>query len=58
MNSASGALGHPIAKGTDLAPLIAELMGRRTGVGKGKGGSMHLADFKVGRGDSNRRVAT
>jgi pyruvate dehydrogenase E1 component alpha subunit len=40
--------GHPIAKGADLAPLMAELMGRRTGVCRGKGGSMHLADFSVG----------
>jgi acetoin:2,6-dichlorophenolindophenol oxidoreductase subunit alpha len=40
--------GHPIAKGAELAPLMAELMGRRTGVCRGKGGSMHLADFGVG----------
>jgi acetoin:2,6-dichlorophenolindophenol oxidoreductase subunit alpha len=40
--------GHPIAKGAELAPLMAELMGRRTGVCHGKGGSMHLADFGVG----------
>jgi acetoin:2,6-dichlorophenolindophenol oxidoreductase subunit alpha len=40
--------GHPIAKGAALGPLMAELMGRRTGVCKGKGGSMHLADFKIG----------
>ncbi|MGH3253502.1 MAG: thiamine pyrophosphate-dependent dehydrogenase E1 component subunit alpha [Trebonia sp.] len=40
--------GHPIAKGAELGPLMAELMGRRTGVCHGKGGSMHLADFKVG----------
>jgi pyruvate dehydrogenase E1 component alpha subunit len=40
--------GHPIAKGAELAPLMAELMGRRTGICKGKGGSMHLADFRVG----------
>lgn len=40
--------GHPIAKGARLAPLMAELLGRRTGVCKGKGGSMHLADFSVG----------
>jgi pyruvate dehydrogenase E1 component alpha subunit len=40
--------GHPIAKGAALGPLMAELMGKRTGVCKGKGGSMHLADFSVG----------
>lgn len=40
--------GHPIAKGADIKPLLAELMGKRTGVCKGKGGSMHLADFRVG----------
>jgi len=40
--------GHPIAKGAELPPLMAELMGKRTGVCKGKGGSMHLADFAIG----------
>jgi TPP-dependent pyruvate/acetoin dehydrogenase alpha subunit len=40
--------GHPIAKGAELPPLMAELMGRATGVCRGKGGSMHLADFRVG----------
>lgn len=40
--------GHPIAKGAKLAPLMAELMGRATGVCKGRGGSMHLADASVG----------
>ena len=40
--------GHPIAKGAELGPLMAELMGRRTGICHGKGGSMHLADFTVG----------
>jgi pyruvate dehydrogenase E1 component alpha subunit len=40
--------GHPIAKGAELRPLMAELMGRSTGICRGKGGSMHLADFKVG----------
>ncbi|SEP26799.1 thiamine pyrophosphate-dependent dehydrogenase E1 component subunit alpha [Trujillonella endophytica] len=40
--------GHPIAKGADMGPLMAELMGRATGVCRGKGGSMHLADFSVG----------
>lgn len=40
--------GHPIAKGAAINPLMAELMGRKTGVCKGRGGSMHLADFKIG----------
>lgn len=40
--------GHPIAKGAALAPLMAELLGKVTGVCKGKGGSMHLSDFSVG----------
>ena len=40
--------GHPIGKGADIGPLMAELLGRKTGVNQGKGGSMHLADAKVG----------
>jgi len=40
--------GHPIGKGARLAPLMAELLGKRTGVCRGKGGSMHLADFSCG----------
>jgi pyruvate dehydrogenase E1 component alpha subunit len=40
--------GHPIAKGGDLRLLMAELMGKRTGICKGRGGSMHLTDVSVG----------
>lgn len=40
--------GHPIGKGAELAPLMAELLGKRTGICHGKGGSMHLADFSCG----------
>jgi acetoin:2,6-dichlorophenolindophenol oxidoreductase subunit alpha len=40
--------GHPIGKGADLKALMAELLGKKTGVDQGKGGSMHLADFSVG----------
>src|SRR5688572_22336041 len=40
--------GHPIAKGADVRRAMAELLGKRTGYSKGKGGSMHLADFSVG----------
>lgn len=38
--------GYPIARGTPLGPLMAELFGKATGVSKGKGGSMHLADVQ------------
>ncbi len=40
--------GHPIGKGSPLGPLMAELVGKATGVCGGKGGSLHLADFNVG----------
>jgi acetoin:2,6-dichlorophenolindophenol oxidoreductase subunit alpha len=40
--------GHPIGKGADLKALMAELMGKATGICKGRGGSMHLADKSVG----------
>ena len=40
--------GHPIGKGADVKPLLAEIMGKATGVCRGRGGSMHLADSKVG----------
>lgn len=40
--------GHPIAKGAALRPLMAELLGKVTGICQGKGGSMHLSDFSVG----------
>jgi pyruvate dehydrogenase E1 component alpha subunit len=40
--------GHPIGRGADLNALMAELLGKATGVCKGHGGSMHLADFAVG----------
>jgi acetoin:2,6-dichlorophenolindophenol oxidoreductase subunit alpha len=40
--------GHCIAKGVDVARMMAELYGRVTGTNKGKGGSMHIADTSVG----------
>jgi pyruvate dehydrogenase E1 component alpha subunit len=40
--------GHPIGKGAKLDALMAELMGKATGICKGHGGSMHLADCSVG----------
>ena len=40
--------GHPLAKGGDVNRAMAELYGRVDGYCKGKGGSMHLADFSIG----------
>ncbi|MDD2205984.1 MAG: pyruvate dehydrogenase (acetyl-transferring) E1 component subunit alpha [Aminobacterium sp.] len=40
--------GHTIAKGADLNRMMAEIFGKKTGYCKGKGGSMHIADFSVG----------
>ena len=40
--------GHVIAKGGDLKRMMAELFGKATGYCKGKGGSMHIADFEIG----------
>jgi len=40
--------GHPIAKGGDINKAMAEIFGKRDGYCKGKGGSMHLADFSIG----------
>jgi pyruvate dehydrogenase E1 component alpha subunit len=39
--------GHVLAKGTDPRRVMAELFGRRDGVSKGKGGSMHMFDRSV-----------
>ena len=40
--------GHCLAKGGQLNPIMAELLGKETGYCKGKGGSMHIADFDSG----------
>jgi TPP-dependent pyruvate/acetoin dehydrogenase alpha subunit len=40
--------GHVIAKGADMSPALAELLGKKTGSCKGKGGSMHITQFDVG----------
>lgn len=40
--------GHCIAKGADMKKMMAEIYGKRTGYCKGKGGSMHIADFSIG----------
>ncbi len=40
--------GHCIAKGADLKRVMAEILGKKTGYCRGKGGSMHIADFSIG----------
>ena len=40
--------GHCVAKGGKLDEMMAEVMGRVTGICRGKGGSMHIADMSVG----------
>ena len=40
--------GHCIARGLDVKPMLAELLGKATGYCGGKGGSMHIADLKRG----------
>lgn len=40
--------GHYLAKGGDMASLMAELYGKSTGCSKGKGGSMHVIDVELG----------
>jgi TPP-dependent pyruvate/acetoin dehydrogenase alpha subunit len=40
--------GHVLAKGADVDAVMAELFGRATGLCGGKGGSMHVADPRVG----------
>lgn len=49
--------GHAIAKDGDLKALMAEILGKKTGVCKGKGGSLHLADLSKGNLGANGIVA-
>jgi pyruvate dehydrogenase E1 component alpha subunit len=49
--------GHTLAKGAAMRPMVAELFARSTGLCKGKGGSMHIADFSVGMLGANGVVA-
>jgi acetoin:2,6-dichlorophenolindophenol oxidoreductase subunit alpha len=48
--------GHCIAKGCDLIGMMKEIYGRRDGLCKGKGGSMHIADFEKGMLGANAIV--
>jgi TPP-dependent pyruvate/acetoin dehydrogenase alpha subunit len=45
--------GHCIAKGVDVMGMMAEIYGKKTGVCRGKGGSMHIADLDLGMMGAN-----
>ena len=49
--------GHCLAKGLDPAGMFAELMGKDLGTNRGRGGSMHIADPKLGIFGANGIVA-
>lgn len=40
--------GHYLAKGGDMEAMVAEIYGKVTGCAKGRGGSMHVIDTRVG----------
>jgi pyruvate dehydrogenase E1 component alpha subunit len=49
--------GHCIAKGADVARMLAEFFGKETGYCRGRGGSMHIADLETGNLGANGIVA-
>ncbi|EJE15022.1 thiamine pyrophosphate-dependent dehydrogenase E1 component subunit alpha [Staphylococcus epidermidis] len=49
--------GHAIAKGCDINGMMAEIMGKRDGLGHGKGGSMHVAEIDKGMLGANGIVS-
>ena len=49
--------GHLIAKGANVEAMFAELLGRETGLCRGRGGSMHVADPSIGVLGANGIVA-
>src|SRR5579859_1909417 len=49
--------GHCLAKGLDPAAMFAELMAKDEGTNRGRGGSMHIADPKLGIFGANGIVA-
>ncbi|MEW5957155.1 MAG: dehydrogenase E1 component subunit alpha/beta [Chloroflexota bacterium] len=48
---------HAIGKGQDVRQMMAELLGKETGVCLGQGGSMHMADLTLGSLGANGIVA-
>ena len=49
--------GHMVAKGGELKPMLAEILGKATGYCKGKGGSMHIASMELGNLGANGIVS-
>jgi len=49
--------GHVIAQGADLKRMMAEILGKKSGYCKGKGGSMHIIDMEKGILGANGIVA-
>jgi len=49
--------GHMLAKGGELKPMLAEILGRIDGYCKGKGGSMHIASITLGNLGANGIVS-
>ena len=49
--------GHCLAKGLEPAGMFAELMGKDQGTNRGRGGSMHIADPRIGIFGANGIVA-
>jgi acetoin:2,6-dichlorophenolindophenol oxidoreductase subunit alpha len=49
--------GHMLAKGGQLKPMLAEILGKATGYCKGKGGSMHIASLELGNLGANGIVS-
>jgi pyruvate dehydrogenase E1 component alpha subunit len=49
--------GHVIAKGAEVRRMMAELLGRTTGLNRARGGSMHIADVSIGIYGANGIVA-
>jgi len=45
--------GHCLAKGGNMKAVVAELLGKKTGYCKGKGGSMHISDISTGNLGAN-----
>ncbi|MCI0708674.1 MAG: thiamine pyrophosphate-dependent dehydrogenase E1 component subunit alpha [Chloroflexi bacterium] len=48
--------GHCLAKGAEIEPMFAELLGKEAGYCRGKGGSMHIADQTKGNLGANAIV--